>query len=172
MALNADVLPAPLGPISDSTSPVRTSKLMSSTATSPPKRIDRAFTTSSTPDAGALIRVPPRLRLLPLRCPRRGRGRQRIDARVPNVATTLQAVAQRGHDALRQEVDDNDHQDAVDDPLHFGSRHVAQDLRHDTEDDAADDRTGEGALAAGDHHDHHRHRVDEEEYVRIDDADV
>ena len=163
MALKADVLPAPLGPISDNTSPVRTSNVMSSTATSPPKRIDRAFTASSTPDAGALMLR----RRAPRACDASGS--------MPASRTSrrrCQPLRSAGTMPSRQEVDDNDHQDAVDDPLHLGSRHVAQDLRHDTEDDATDDRPGEGALAAGDHHDHHRHRVDEEEYVRIDDADV
>ena len=31
---------------------------------------------------------------------------------------------------------------------------------------------GQRALAAGDHHDHHRHRVDEGEHVGIDDPDI
>jgi hypothetical protein len=39
MALNAEVLPAPFGPIRESASPSRTSKVMLSTAVTPPKRI-------------------------------------------------------------------------------------------------------------------------------------
>ena len=46
----------------------------------------------------------------------------------------------------------------------------AQDLRQEAEDQPADHRPGERALAAGDHHDHHRHGVDEQEDVRVDDA--
>jgi hypothetical protein len=41
MALNAVVLPAPLGPMSESTSPSRTSMLMSVMAARPPNLTDR-----------------------------------------------------------------------------------------------------------------------------------
>ena len=48
----------------------------------------------------------------------------------------------------------------------------AHDHRQETEDDSADDRPGQRSLAAGDHHDHHRHGVDEQENVGIDDLEI
>jgi hypothetical protein len=52
MALNAVVLPAPFGPMRESTSPSLTSKVALSTATSPPKRIESPSTLRS---AAALV---------------------------------------------------------------------------------------------------------------------
>ena len=89
------------------------------------------------------------------------------------LAAALPPAAQRRHDALGQEVDDQDHQHAVDHPLHLGlDGERPQDLRQQAKDQAADDRPGQRALAAADHHDHHGDGVDEQEHVGVDDAHV
>src|SRR5262249_21401853 len=46
------------------------------------------------------------------------------------------------------------------------------DHRQETENDATDDRPGQRSLAAGDHHDHHRDGVDEQEDVGVDDLEI
>ena len=151
MALNAVVLPAPFGPMRESTSPSLTSKVALSTATSPPKRIDSASTLRSA--AVPVTRLP---------C-----------SAVPSLRRRCHHCRTAGHDPRGQEVQDEDHEHAVDDPLHLGrDRECAQRLGQQAEDQPADDRAGERALPAGDDHDHHRHGVDEQEHVGIDDADV
>ena len=110
----------------------------------------------------------------------RGRGPcQLADARLAAtrprggfIGPRAKPLLERGHDAVRQDEDDHDHEDAVEDPLHFGCGEGAHDHRNEAEDHAADDRPGQRALAAGDHHDHHRHGVDEQENVGIDDPDI
>src|SRR5579875_148801 len=164
ITLNAVVLPAPLGPIRLTTSCSRTEKVISEIASNPPKRTaicSRESTVSGGVSFVSMGSTSPRL----------GRFRQRYgDTRPAHAASP--PLMNRGHDAVGQEEDDGDHQAAIDDPLDFRSGGVAQKLGNDPEDQAADDRSGQRPLAAGDHHDHHGHRVDEEENVGIDDPDV
>src|SRR4051794_18833239 len=77
-----------------------------------------------------------------------------------------QAGGDGGDDAARQEHHEEDHRRAVDHPLRLGRRDAAQKVRHQPEDEAADHRAPERALAAGDHHGDHGDGVDEEEDVR------
>ena len=85
----------------------------------------------------------------------------------------LPPLAQRWYDADGQKVHDQDHQDAIDHPLHLRrDPRCAQDLWQQAKNETADDRPGQRALAPGDHHDDHRHGIDEQEDVRVDDAHV
>src|SRR6185295_310285 len=63
MQLNTVVLPAPFGPISAVMAPRAAEKERSSTATSPPKRMDRCSTRSTGAALGALINSLPYLPL-------------------------------------------------------------------------------------------------------------
>src|SRR5690606_39339878 len=74
------------------------------------------------------------------------------------------------HNSLGQEHHDQHHGDAVHDPLDLGAGHFAQANRKNAKDDSTDDGSDQSALAARDHHDHHCDGVDEQEDVRVDDA--
>ena len=54
----------------------------------------------------------------------------------------------------------------------LGTGQLAEDLRQDPEDETSHDGSCEGALAPGDDHDDHGHRVDEQEHIGIDDPDI
>ena len=81
-------------------------------------------------------------------------------------------LRERRHNPARQHEQDDDQHVAIRDPLRFRRHDRAQKHRQQPEDHAADDRTDERSLAAGDYHDHHRHRVDEGKHLGIDDPDV
>src|SRR4029079_6089008 len=137
MTLNAVVLPAPFGPIRPTISPARTENVMSAMATRPWKctatcSIDRTVSA----------------RALMSRCAfgwleLHDFGRLALPAR--------QGPLDRRHDALRQGVDDKQHQHPVDDPLQLGlDRHGTQHFRQESEDCPAHDWAGQRPFTSGD----------------------
>ena len=89
IALKAVVLPAPFGPISDRTSPSRTSRLRSSMAARPPKRIAEPLDReqrggrhgAASPCRGVVPEPLPPVAERPARCPRAGSTRPAPSAR-------------------------------------------------------------------------------------------
>ena len=160
ITLNAVVLPAPFGPIRPTISPSWTSKFRSAMATRPPKctatcSIDRSRDSRLSTRPGSARRMRREA------CGSPGRPARRGDQRA--TAGTIPC----GRTKMI-----SDHERAVEIHCASGATQARSATGRRPKIEAADDRAGKRAFAAGDHHDHHRHGVEEQENVGVDDPQV